>query len=67
MPNSIMRINGKTQNLKHNMKINNLKNWMIIILIAALIASMLVIIKHFNAENELQQKIYRHSEITDTL
>jgi len=32
-----------------------------------LLTFMLIIIKHYNADNNLQQKIYDHSEIKDTV
>ena len=43
------------------------KTWLLAILIASLLAGMLIIIKHYNAEDNLQQKIYDHSEIKDTI
>jgi hypothetical protein len=48
------------------MQIKNLKNWLIILLMASMIALMLIVIKHYNSDSELQQKIYDHSEIRDT-
>lgn len=45
----------------------NLKNWMVIILIASILALMLMITKNYNADFEFQQKIYNHSEIKDTI
>jgi hypothetical protein len=45
----------------------NLKNWMIIILIASILALMLMITKNYNEDFEFQQKIYNHSEIKDTI
>ncbi|MFI5139308.1 MAG: hypothetical protein ACHQIM_15915 [Sphingobacteriales bacterium] len=47
--------------------INHPKLWLIIALLALLLTFMLIIIKHYNAENDLQQRIYDHSEITDTV
>jgi len=47
--------------------INHPKFWLIIALLALLLTFMLVVIKHYNAENDLHQKIYDHSEITDTV
>ena len=68
MPNGINIIFIQLFNLiKIFMKINHLTSWMIIILMAALIALMLVIIRHNNSANELNQRIYDHSEITDTV
>jgi len=43
------------------------KNWLVIILLAFLLVFMLFIIKHYNAVENLQQKIYDHSEIKDTV
>ncbi len=43
------------------------KIWLLIILIASILICMLVIIKHYDSENDLQQKIYDHSEIKDTI
>ena len=43
------------------------KMWLVITLLAFLIAFMLIIIKHYNATEHLQQKIYDHSEIKDTI
>jgi hypothetical protein len=45
----------------------NLKNWIIIILIASILALTLVITKKYNADFEFQQRIYDHSEIKDTI
>ena len=43
------------------------KNWLLIILLASLIVYMLTIIKHNKEEENLQQRIYDHSEIKDTV
>lgn len=43
------------------------KNWLLIALLASLLAGMLIIVKHYNASKDLQQKIYDHSEIKDTI
>ena len=43
------------------------KPWLIVALLAILLTFMLIIIKHYNADNEQQQKIYDHSEIRDTI
>ena len=48
----------------HKMKYS--KTWLLLILIASLLVFMLIIIKHNNADNDIQQKIYDHSEIKDT-
>jgi hypothetical protein len=45
----------------------HLKTWFILILMASILALMLIITEHYNAETELQQKIYDHSEIKDTI
>jgi hypothetical protein len=42
------------------------KNWLIIALMATLLACMLFIIKRYDAQKNLQEKIYNHSEIIDT-
>jgi hypothetical protein len=42
------------------------KLWLITALLALLLTFMLIIIKHYNAENTLQQKLYNKSEIKDT-
>jgi len=49
------------------MQIKYPKNWLIFMLIAFILMGMLIIIKHYNADNDLQQKIYDHSEIKDTV
>jgi hypothetical protein len=49
------------------MQIKHLKNWLIIILMASMIALMLIVIKRYNADAEMQQNIYNHSEIKDTV
>ena len=41
------------------------KAWFIIALLVLLAVVMLVIIKHYNADRELQQKIYDYSGPTD--
>jgi len=64
MPNSIGNIN-KYLTINHKMK--HPKTWLVITLLAMLLAFMLVIIKHYNAAEDLQQKIYDHSEIKDTV
>jgi len=46
--------------------INHPKTWLTIAILALLLTCMLIIIKHYNADKELQQKIYDHSEIIDT-
>ena len=46
---------------------NYSKNWLVIILLALLLAFMLIIVKHYNSAEDLQQKIYDHSEIKDTV
>jgi len=43
------------------------KTWLLAILIASVLACMLIIINHYNAEGNLQQKIYDHSEIKDSI
>ncbi len=43
------------------------KTWLLFILIASVLICMLIIIKRYNTENDLQQKIYDHSEIKDTV
>ncbi len=43
------------------------RSWLLILLIASVLLGTLVIIKHYNAENDLQQKIDDHSEIKDTV
>jgi hypothetical protein len=47
--------------------INHPKFWLFIALLALLLTFMLIVIKHYDAENDLQQKIYNHSEIIDTV
>ena len=42
------------------------KNWPVIALLAALLACMLFIIKRYDAQKDLQEKIDNHSEIIDT-
>jgi hypothetical protein len=49
------------------MQIKDQKTWLIIALLALLLITMLVIIKHYNETEYLQQKIYDHSEIKDTV
>jgi hypothetical protein len=49
------------------MQIKNTKTWLVLILIASVLTLMLMITKHYNEEAELQQKIYDHSEIKDTV
>jgi hypothetical protein len=50
------------------MQMKHLKNWLVIIFMASIISLMLIIIKHYNASSiDLQQKIYDHSEIKDTI
>ena len=66
MPNSIHFIN----HLFHPRKSNKMKhpnNWLLIILLALLLACMLGLVKHYNTVEDLQQKIYDHSEIKDTI
>jgi len=71
MPNSIYNIINKFISLKpfnsNSMQIKYPKNWLIFMLIAFILMGMLIIIKHYNADNDLQQKIYDHSEIKDTV
>ncbi len=43
------------------------KMWLLIVLLIMVLTFMLVIIKHYDADNDLQQKIYDHSEIKDTI
>jgi hypothetical protein len=43
------------------------KMWLFIVLLAMVLTFMLVIIKHYNADDDLQQRIYDHSEIRDTI
>ena len=44
------------------------KIWLVIALLVSLLGFMLIIVKHNNGINiERQQKIYDHSEITDTI
>jgi hypothetical protein len=49
------------------MQMKHLKTWLIVIFMAAILALMLIITKHYNVETEFQQKIYDHSEIKDTV
>jgi hypothetical protein len=58
MPNSIFNINTNQMKLS--------KNWPVIALLAALLACMLFIIKRYDAQKDLQEKIDNHSEIIDT-
>jgi hypothetical protein len=48
-------------------KINYPKTWLIIALIMLMLACMAGIIKKHYEQNELQEKIYNHSEIIDTV
>jgi hypothetical protein len=41
--------------------------WTVILFMASLIFLMLIIIRHYNAVTEIQQKLYDHSEIVDTV
>jgi len=66
MPNGIRNINIFFQLHKLN-KMKNPKNWLLIILLALLLACMLIIVKHYNSAEDLQQRIYDHSEIKDTI
>ena len=47
--------------------VNHPKFWFIIALLAFLSTFMLIIIKHYNADNDRRQKIYRRAEIKDTV
>jgi len=49
------------------MQIKHLNNWLVIILMVSILSAMLLIIRQHDADIELQQKIYDHSEIKDTL
>ncbi len=49
------------------MKLNHLKSWMAIAFMAILLALMLLIIKHYNSNEQMQQQIDTHWEITDTV
>lgn len=62
---SYLKSNIETK--KHTMQMKHLKTWLVIILMASILALMLIITKHYDAERELQQKIYDHSEIKDTV
>jgi len=67
MPFGILFILYNQQNYLQNiMKIDHFKSWMILALIAALIISMLIIIKHKKSVNEIKERIYDDSEIKDT-
>ncbi len=46
---------------------NHPKTWIIVALLAILLGWMLIIVKHYNEGIELQEKIYHHSEIKDTV
>jgi hypothetical protein len=48
-------------------KIKEPQTWLIIALIMLMLAWMLIIMKRHHEQNELQEKIYNHSEIIDTL
>jgi hypothetical protein len=48
-------------------KINNPKTWLMVALIILMFAWMVIIIKRHREQNELQEKIYNHSEIIDTV
>ena len=43
------------------------KLWLIVALLALLLTFMLIIIKHYNADNAPQQKLYNHYETKDTI
>ena len=43
------------------------KMWIFIALLTTLLTFMLIIIKHYDADNDLQQRIDNHSEIKDTI
>ncbi|MDB5123905.1 MAG: hypothetical protein JWP94_2034 [Mucilaginibacter sp.] len=48
-------------------KINNPKTWLIMASIILMFIWMVIIIKRHREQNELQEKIYNHSEIIDTV
>jgi hypothetical protein len=48
-------------------KMKEPKTWLIIALIMMMLALMLIIIKRHHEQNELQERIYNHSEIVDTV
>lgn len=48
-------------------KINNPKTWLMVAFIILMFAWMVIIIKRHRKQNELQKKIYNHSEIIDTV
>jgi hypothetical protein len=48
-------------------KIKDPKIWLITALLLLMLAWMIIIIKRHHEQNELQEKIYNHSEIIDTV
>jgi hypothetical protein len=46
---------------------NHPRPWVILLLLGILLTFMLIILKNSNKENDLQQKIYDHLEIKDTI
>ncbi|MDB5131738.1 MAG: hypothetical protein JWR02_1487 [Mucilaginibacter sp.] len=48
-------------------KLKEHKFWLIIAFMMLMLAWMVIIIKRHHEQNELQEKIYSHSEIVDTV
>jgi hypothetical protein len=46
---------------------NHPRPWVILLFLGLLLTFMLIILKHSNTNNDLQQKIYNHSEIKGTV
>ena len=49
------------------MKLYPFFRWAVILFMASLLFLMLIIIRHYNSITEIQQTLYDHSEITESV